>query len=93
MFNLTFDYAYISDPPILADIGSAFLLVDNMSFVFDAVPNFNNNNQLTIDMKQFDLSMDDFNLDFDGLSDISIVATDAINSIAGVVGHRFRSML
>jgi hypothetical protein len=37
--------------------------------------------------------MDQFDMNFDGLSDISFVATDAIDTVAGIIGRRIRSML
>jgi len=49
VLNLTFNYAYISDPPIFADIGSAFILVDNFGIVLDGIPIFEDDH-LSIDL-------------------------------------------
>jgi len=37
--------------------------------------------------------MDEFDVNLDGLSDISLIATDAFNTVAGVIGRRIRSMI
>ena len=33
--NVTCNYAYVSDPPIFADIGEAYIGIDTMDFIFN----------------------------------------------------------
>ena len=57
--NLTFDYAYVSDPPILADIGSAYIGIDTVSFDFDISSLLNDTGEFNITIKNIDLSFED----------------------------------
>lgn len=54
--NLTFDYAYVSDPPIFADIGSAYLGIDTLSIDVNLTSSFEN--------EQFNITIENIELGF-----------------------------
>ncbi len=46
IFNISCDYAYISDPPIFADIGTSFILFDDLDTYIDGTTYFDEVNNL-----------------------------------------------
>ena len=89
--NVTTNYSYVSDPPIFADIGEGSIKIANLTMSSDA--------SSSIDPFQIDLS----NLhaksepspfvDFNGISDFSLVATNVVNTVAAVVRNRLESFI
>lgn len=93
--DFAFDYAYISNPPIFADIGEATLSIDGLSFSLDWSNTFNEESGLNLTISN--LALDFENpvplSNFDGLSDFSEIATNVVNTVAAVVRNRLSSML
>ena len=89
--DVTFDYSYISDPPIFADIGTATLGVEEMTFGFSWT--FDGELKLEILEMQLDYGQVQMPADFDGLSDFSIVLTNTFNTVVDVFRNRAVSML
>ena len=89
--NVTTNYSYVSDPPIFADIGEGSFKIANLSMSTDV--------STKIEPFQIDLS----NLhaksqpspfvDFNGISDFSLVATNVVNTVAAVVRNRLESFI
>ena len=50
--NFSCDYAYITDPPYFADIGSSFILFDNGNVLIDGASVFDNE-ELNITISKF----------------------------------------
>ena len=92
--NFTVDYAYVSDPPILADIGSAFLGIDTLSLDLN-LTSILLGDELNMTIQDISLSIEEavpFAL-FDGLSDFSELATGIANTAAAVVRNRLLSFV
>ena len=98
--NLTADYSYISDPPIFADMGSAFIFLPNATFnttisSYRAVlPSDKGGHEFTLDFKDtyLDYPNEPFTK-FDGISDFSEVLSNTVNTGAAVVKNRLKSMI
>eukprot|EP00352_Strombidinopsis_acuminata_P004972 CAMPEP_0176350278 /NCGR_PEP_ID=MMETSP0126-20121128/9352_1 /TAXON_ID=141414 ORGANISM="Strombidinopsis acuminatum, Strain SPMC142" /NCGR_SAMPLE_ID=MMETSP0126 /ASSEMBLY_ACC=CAM_ASM_000229 /LENGTH=207 /DNA_ID=CAMNT_0017700203 /DNA_START=132 /DNA_END=755 /DNA_ORIENTATION=- len=96
--ELTFDYAFISDPPILADIGSATidfknvtLFVNWTSFMQD-VDEYSH--PFTLEFNDLYLYADhvDEPFNFHGLNDMSLVLSDLLSTLGNMVRGRIVSM-
>ena len=67
--RIILDYEFITDPPILADIGTFELDIQNvdlkaeMFFLFDGI--------LNVQITSLDVFLDPIFIDFDGMSDFS----------------------
>lgn len=88
---LEFDYMYISDPPLLADIGTAYLGVQGMTLEFNWTS--------TLD-ETFEIYMTDLELSFlpdqphplfDGISDFSVLSSGILTTITAVIRNRLVS--
>jgi hypothetical protein len=89
--DIEFDYSYVSDPPIFADIGTATLGVEQMTFGFT----WTLDGELKLEILDMELAYGQAQVpaDFDGLSDFSIVLTNTFNTVIDVVRNRAVSML
>jgi len=96
------DYAYVTDPPILADIGTGYLTLANV--IFSSVIQFefdNTSETLSVKMSDLHLDFDTAHLEgydtslsiFDGVSDFAVTAENWINLIGAVVKNRLSSMI
>lgn len=89
---MTVDYAYLSNPPILADLGQIFFLLDdlflqfNMTFTFD-------NEILGVKVNGLDYSLDELTLFLDGLSDTSVLVSNTIEDLKIFIGSRLANLL
>lgn len=85
------DYQFITDPPILADIGSFSFKSDNLTLSIDGTNTFTDG-ILSVALHAFHLDMQPFNLTIDGISDISEVLTSLINTVGNVLRGRISSL-
>ena len=91
------DYSYVTDPPILADIGEATLLFSNTSFSTKVTSYLHagltdENLELTLTDMTLEAVAEPF-CKFDGISDFSDVATGTVNTVAAVVRNRVASLI
>lgn len=89
---MTVDYAYVSDPPILADLGQTFLLIDDLFFQLNTSFTFEKG-YLGLKIEGLDYSMDALELVFDGVSDTSVLLSNTIYDLKGVIGGRLGALL
>ena len=91
--ELEFDYRYITDPPIFADIGTAYLGVEGMTVDFMFNSTYNGN---------FSINLWDMRLDFlpgqphplfDGISDFSVLVTNVMTTVFAVVRNRLSTLI
>ena len=92
--QLAFDYAFITDPPFLADIGSATIGINGMGF---AVQFNTTHSSDAFEIGLLDLALEfvqpeDF-VSFDGLNDLSYVITSNVNTLSSVFRNRLSSMI
>ena len=92
--NLTLDYAYVSDPPIFADIGSFYIGIDTLTFSAN-LTSLLEDDELNITLADLHLSFEDSVplTYFDGLSDFSELATNLVNTAGAVVKNRLVSFV
>lgn len=57
LFNISCDYAYITDPPIFADIGRSYILFNNFDTIINGTTFFENNT-INVDISKFDLTLE-----------------------------------
>ena len=91
--ELAFDYEFITDPPILADIGTAQVKIKGMTFAADIK---------TFLEESFSLELIDLKLDFqnpgsllnlEGLNDFGIVINNTLNHLTSIFRNRLSSMI
>ena len=90
--NFGFGYMYISDPPIFADIGDFDLNVANTTFLMDFDSNIVNG-ILDVLIHRLELGVDPFEIKFDGVSDISDVASRFLTYVGNVLRGRLVSIV
>lgn len=84
-------YSYVSDPPILADIGDIKFDSKSFGIVIDGVNHFEDNH-LQVDMKNLTMSFEPVHLQFDGISDISNVTSRLITYVTNTITSRLSSI-
>ena len=85
----TNEYNLISDPPIFTDIGFNYLSLGDLSFHTQFTPQVTDG-QLKLDMHELSLDMI-FDFDWLGISDMSKVFTNTVNTLVNVVYGRFKN--
>ena len=88
--NMRADYQYISDPPIFADIGTFKLDIENTTAILDFTVDFFNIIEIIINKMDFEAQP--FNVQFDGVSDISDVSSRFINFVGNIIRGRLVSI-
>jgi hypothetical protein len=92
--QISFDYAFITDPPLLADIGSATIGLSGIEFG----AKFNT----TLAENIFEIGLIDLALDFvdpthlvsfEGINDFSEVITNVVNTFGAIFRNRLSSMM
>lgn len=91
--NVEFDYAYISDPPLFADIGVAYLGFDGMSLDFNWTSTYDGELVLQITDIEMNFAPDQPHPLFDGISDISILASNMATTVSAIVRNRLVSLV
>ncbi|CDW80059.1 lipid-binding serum glycoprotein family protein [Stylonychia lemnae] len=87
IFNMTAEYSYITDPPIFADFGLADILINNMSALIRGTT-FYENQTIHVDIEEMKGNLESFDINFDGLSDFSIVLTDIVGFFVNLLGGK-----
>ena len=85
---------FISDPPILADIGSFWFQLSGVDFT-TTVSTFLLDKHLQVDVKSADLNFTnpDAVVNIDGLSDLSLFMNDTVNIVSVMVRNRIASLI
>ena len=89
--NVTTDYAFVSDPPIFADMGEGSINVEDLTMSV-VVTSSTEPFQVQLSELEFDAQPHPFS-DFNGISDFSHVVTNVINTVAAVVRNRVESFI
>ena len=76
--RITLDYEYITDPPVLADVGTFELDIQNADLKTEIFFLFEDG-ILNADITFFDVFLDPIFVDFDGMSDISEFLSQNLN--------------
>jgi hypothetical protein len=90
--NFGFSYMYISDPPIFADIGDFDFNLDNTTFLMDFDSNIANG-VLDVLIHRLEMDIYPFDIKFDGISDISDVASRFLTYVGNVLRGRLTSIV
>lgn len=98
-FNLTSDYQYITDPPMFADIGEANIHFANTTYS-SVVTSYLHKFPGTGD-SDFEVTFSDMKINstaepfcqFDGISDVSSITTNIMNTVAAIVRNRVVSFI
>lgn len=88
-----FSYMYISDPPIFADIGDFDMDIENTTFILDFDQTLGDDGIMDILINNFELFIAPWRAKFDGISDISQVATSFISYVGNVLTGRLTSIV
>ena len=88
---MTLDYEYITDPPILADVGTFELDIQNADLKSEVYFLFEDG-ILNADITFFDVFLDPIFVDFDGMSDISEFLSHNLNFALNVARDRYISL-
>lgn len=85
------NYMYITDPPLLADIGSIHFEAYNTTFLLNGTTDFEDG-LIYFDLNNVSLWLEPFVLHFDGISDTSDVISRLLTFGGNVIGDRLQSM-
>jgi len=85
------NYMYITDPPLLADIGSIHFENFNTTFMINGTTDFEDG-LIYFDLTNVSLWLEPFVLHFDGISDTSDVVSRLLTFGGNVIGDRLQSM-
>ena len=91
--NAGFSYMYISNPPIFADIGDFDMDIANTTFLLDFDQTFGDDGVMDIVINSLELFVAPWRAKFDGISDISQVATSFISYVGNVLTNRLTSIV
>jgi hypothetical protein len=93
--NVTLDYAFITDPPILADIGESYLGVNGAGLAINVSTAYNTTDEvLSLDMHSVTLALGEYPLAvFDGVSDFSEVVTGLVDTVGAIIRNRLVSII
>eukprot|EP00347_Sterkiella_histriomuscorum_P011027 403374027 len=92
VFNISCDYSYITDPPIFADFGTQYLLLDHWDTLINGTT-FYENDTIHVDINVLESSIGQFDMEFDGLSDFSIIFTDIVGSAVDLIGSKVAGLI
>ena len=84
IIDFAIGYEFILDPPIMADIGTLNISLDNMELKFNMTTAVQNN-EIMFDFTYLKLSLDHFGFEFDGLNDFLYVMNGIIGKIVSLV--------
>ena len=85
---------YVSDPPILADIGKFEWNINSTTFVLDTSTTFDGTEStMNLILNEFDLDIEPFMARFEGVSDISNVASRLLTYAGNVIRSRLCSIV
>jgi hypothetical protein len=92
------DYWFIGDPPTIADIGTAEIVLSGLCLSFEVTSDYifqANDNEFTITVSELKLDWLDTTplVDIDGYSDFSQVVNGTINILGSVVKNRLSSLI
>lgn len=90
--NFKTSYMYISDPPIFADIGEFDFTIGNTTFLADFDSNITKG-VLDVLIHRLELEIAPFDMLFDGISDISDVASRFVTYVGNVLRGRLTSIV
>lgn len=90
--NFGWKYQYITDPPLLADIGEFDMDIENVTFKIDFNSDFKDD-MIEVDINKVELDIKPWNFSMEGISDISELETNAFNYIGSVVTNRLQSIV
>ena len=91
--DLGFNYMYILDPPIFSDIGMYDWNLTSLTFIVDMYQYFNDEGDMNITINHLDVDIQPWRMTFDGISDISQVATSFISYVGTVLTNRLTSIV
>jgi hypothetical protein len=91
--NVEFDYAYISNPPLFADIGTGYLGFDGMTLDFEWTSTYDGELVLQLSDLEMNFAPDQPHPLFDGISDFSILASNMATTVAAIVRNRLVSLV
>ena len=92
--NVTGKYEYISDPPILGDIGTFALDLRNTTIIVNSSTTWDEEaSALQVDISDLLVMQQDFNISFVGISDIADVASRLLTYVGNTIRSRVVSII
>jgi hypothetical protein len=86
--DVEFDYAYISDPPLLADIGVGYIGIEGMTLEFNMMSTMDPDFLVAIKDLYLDFAPDQPQPLFDGISDFSRFGSNMATTVVAIVRNR-----
>ena len=86
------EYEFITDPPIMADIGLLNISIDNLMILFNSTAR-TENGDVQFNITYAKANLDNFALAFDGLNDFLWKLNGLINTIFDLVLSRLRPLV
>ena len=77
----------------MADMGNMVLKLDNFDLLFNMTSNYSEDYNMTLNVTYVHASIQEFDLEFDGLNDFIYVINGWINWIFGIVANRVKDVV
>jgi hypothetical protein len=89
IIDLDIGYEFISDPPIIADLGFINLTLEELDILFNMTTYFQDYN-LTINVTDVAVDIVNFNFAFDGVNDFVYLLGGFLNKIISIVATKVK---
>jgi hypothetical protein len=86
-------YMIVSDPPIFADIGDFDFDIENITMILDMNQYFDSDGVMEVIINSLQLDIAPWRMNFNGISDISKVATSFITYVGNVLTNILTSII
>lgn len=93
--KLVFDYEFVTNPPILGDIGEMWVYINALKLVTNLSSTINDNKLLHIIMEDLylDFNNPDALINIDGINDFGIVLNNTGNTLLSIIRNRLVSIV
>jgi len=89
IIDLDIGYEFISDPPIIADLGYINLTLEELDLLFNMTTFFEDYN-LTMNVTDVAVDIINFDFAFDGVNDFVFVLGGFVNKIVGIIASKVK---
>lgn len=89
IIDLDIGYEFISDPPIIADLGFINLTLEQFDLIFNMTTYYEDYN-LTLNVTDVKVDIDNFDFAFDGVNDFVYIIGGFVNKIVSIIAYRVK---
>jgi hypothetical protein len=93
--KIVFDYEFVTNPPILGDIGEMWIHLNGLNLMTNLNSTMNDDKQLHINLENLflDFTNPEALINIDGINDFGIVVNNTGNTILSIIRNRLASIV